>query len=99
MAKKKKPEPKDPTQMQLDALAKRLKAGGRMNVFREAEGFNIEPGLGDRLFDLLREKTNTFKCENCDEWMDLSHRADGMEAEMCNHCIDKIDGVDPDPEE
>lgn len=102
MAKKKKPEPKEPTQMQLDALAKRLRAvvGSRLNVFRECVGFNIDPELGDRLFDLLREKTNTFKCENCDEWMDLSHKADGMgETEMCECCLDEMDGVEPDADE
>lgn len=94
MAKKKKPTPKDPTQMQLDALAKRLRNGGRLNVFQECVGYNIDPDLGDRLFDLLKGMTNTFKCENCDEWMDLSHKASDMEAEMCEHCLDEIDNPD-----
>jgi hypothetical protein len=58
-------------------------------------------GIGERIFDLLQEKANTFKCENCDDWMDLSHKAKGMGEDtlFCNPCVDEMDGKDPQHED
>lgn len=91
---------KEPTQTQLEALARYLKDHGG-NVYQAMKGFNIDGGIGERIFDLLQEKANTFKCENCDDWMDLSHKAKGMGEDtlFCNPCVDEMDGKDPQHED
>lgn len=71
-----------------EALAAHLKAYGG-NVFVVCEQFHIKVELGDKLFELLREKAKVFKCNECDKWLDVSQ--EGLE-DLCNPCLDRIDG-------
>lgn len=79
----------EPSGEALDNLAQfLLKAGG--NLFQVAPRFGIDPKLGDRLFDLLKEH-GVFKCELCDRWSPIAERDKDMAGDVCESCVSDVD--------
>lgn len=80
----------DPSQEDVKKLADHLlKFGG--NIFTVAERFGIDPKLGDRLFDLVKEQ-GVFKCELCDQWLHIDNRDKHMSGDICTECVDDMNG-------
>jgi hypothetical protein len=96
MSKSKKKSAKPATELrkvasltgsELESIASKLRAFGG-NVY------NLLPAgveKDEAIFDRLKTEKNLFKCEMCDEWMDLNERDEGCsdESDICTECMDK----------
>lgn len=82
------------TPEQVQQIANKVR-GTRQNVYRVAEAV-VGHEVGEEIFDLLREQANLFKCEMCDEWLDVRH--EGL-MDICNDCLDGEDEPEFEDEE
>ncbi len=92
--KPKKPEPEKVllTDDQLILLANKLR-GTRNNVYTLVKTlFRLD--VTDSVFDQLKETAKLFKCEECNEWMDLQSREPELVSDICRDCVDDMNDAD-----
>lgn len=110
---KKKPKKKPATEKtktgltveQIEQLAAALRGTCNHVYITAARLFGKEYGEG--LFDDLLKFANLFKCEECNEWLDITERDEAMSSDICTACVDEInltatagdEGDDDDAEE
>jgi len=84
------------TPEQLDQIAKLL-LGTTQNVYRVAERVLGTP-VEEEIFDELKEHSNIFKCEECNEWMHVSNKDRALDG-LCTACVDAMnDDLNEEPE-